>query len=263
MVTLKWIFGLFLISLFWFTSTSAFAETSSTPDIPTGIVESRELQAWFIDPSSLEVNVAASHLVYSDSVDTLRGNSRPVISTEINKLKELTASACLKNEEELLGILTVADDAVRDSAEEAQSGEPSLAINSLRIGKVNLQEYRKSLSPKDYDQQKLAKEAGEIESRVDGLLTRYDTSVRSLIGDLLLWEGNRHSIGRPEDITAFGPAVIAEEQFQIYLKTKEGALGDSDIDDLTATCGIWICPGDTCLCTEWECTGDGPGGSFP
>jgi len=73
------------------------------------------------------------------------------------------------------------------------------------------------------------------------------------------------SIREIADAAYLGPALIDDGLVRLHVKTRPTTNPGAGIDDLTGTCGIWICNpfGDDCLCTEWECTLDGPSGSFP
>jgi hypothetical protein len=186
-----------------------------------------------------------------------------VISVEITTLQEQTNNTSLSNQDELLGLLTEARELVHKAAEEEQSGEPALVIDGLRQGKAKLQEYGKLLQQEKDNHPDLARAAERLARRIDRLLERYRAWVRKLIGDLLLRQGKSFYVRNIADRKALGPPVREDDNLQVYLRVWGRAGEGSDIDDLTATCGIWICVGDSCLCTEWECEGDGPGGSFP
>jgi hypothetical protein len=189
------------------------------------------------------------------------------LSSEIIILLEQTRPFNEAVGTDLIATLEGAVLSARNAAEEMQSGEPSLALEGLRQTEHALSNFTEAVVDYPSDSAKhLIAEGNRLRRRTEKLISSYEHRLVTLIGDVLLGVDNSFYFRKVSDTSAFGPPVVDREDLKVFLKVRRRKSSvDDPIDDLTATCGIWLCNpfGDSCICAEWDCDGDGHSGSFP
>ncbi len=104
----------------------------------------------------------------------------------------------------------------------------------------------------------------EAQAAVAREIVRRKAELLKFAGKMMGRDGAPAYLRKMADRRGFGPPLVHDGQLELYLKSRDtDGADDGDIDDLTATCGVWICIGDSCLCSDWECEGSGPSGQFP
>jgi hypothetical protein len=166
------------------------------------------------------------------------------------------------DKEALLSALDQASDAVRKSDDEAENGEPARAVAALGEAKIALERVRAALEGADPSEGHL-EAVDKVAELIDARLAEYRGALERLVGRMLLQEGNTAYVRDIRNKTALGPPILDDGRLRVFLKSRSAQGFDDDIGDLTGTCGIWFCLGDSCVCHQWECTLDGPSGSFP
>ncbi|MES0827086.1 hypothetical protein [Ruegeria sp. SCP11] len=94
-------------------------------------------------------------------------------------------------------------------------------------------------------------------------LSKRRAELMAYVGRKMADDGNTAYVREIRDRDAFGPPVVSDGALQVYVGADGAGDPDDGIDDLTVTCGVWVCIFDRCACVEWECSGNGPRGSFP
>jgi hypothetical protein len=180
----------------------------------------------------------------------------------IEALRKRLANTRIPDQEKLLSALDRAADAVRTSDDQAGDGEPARAVAALGEARIALARVRAALEGTD-EAKSLQEAADRVDGLIDARLASFRGALERLVGRMLLQEGNRSYLREIRNRAVLGPPILEDGELKVFLKVRSAPGFDDDIGDLTGTCGIWFCPGDTCICHEWECTLDGPGGSFP
>ena len=155
---------------------------------------------------------------------------------------------------------------MRAAIEAARSGqeEPVRVVTALSRLKRALAGFRAALERLGDADLELIAFAHEAETVVAREVAARSAVIWSYVAEKLRGD-TRTYVREIADRSYLGPPLFNDELVRLHVKTRSTSGTTGGIDDLVATCGIWICNpfGDTCLCTEWECSGDGPSGSFP
>lgn len=155
---------------------------------------------------------------------------------------------------------------MRAAIEAAKSGqeEPVRVLAALSHLKEVVGDFRAVLERLGGADAELVALTHETEAAIARDLTARSMAIWTYVAEKLRGE-TRTYVREIAELSNFGPALINDGLIRLHIKTRSASSPAGGIDDLAATCGIWICNpfGETCLCTEWECSGDGPSGSFP
>ncbi|MEX0348027.1 MAG: hypothetical protein AB3N15_01280 [Paracoccaceae bacterium] len=188
--------------------------------------------------------------------------SKSTIPERIDKL-ERCVSDCAQTTNPVLSARLAEMRAALDAAM-SYNDEPVQTVVTLNRLHAALSALRDAMATSGGDRAACLALAHETEAEVLREVSERSRAIWRFIDEKLRGD-TRTTLRQTSDTAYLGPALVDTALLRLHIKTRPTGGPAAGIDDLAATCGIWICNpfGDTCLCTEWECSGDGPSGSFP
>lgn len=153
---------------------------------------------------------------------------------------------------------------IRAAIETAKSGqdEPAKVVAALSRLQEALARFRATVEQVDGSNAELVALVHEAEATLARDVAARSRAIWAFVTEKLRGDTGTY-VREIADGASLGPALIDDGLVHLHVKTRPTTGADGGIDDLVGTCGVWLCIGDSCVCTEWECSLDGPSGSFP